>query len=747
MTRWRGLALLILLLTGLALPAAALAHANLVRAEPAMGAQLDRPPPRVRAWFTETLEAEFSSLEVLDASGARIDQGDSQVSADDPASMMVSLPPDLPEGAYTVSWKTLSALDGHAIRGLYTFSVGYAAPTAPPPLEPEVSPVVGLEAIVRGVQYLGQTLLMGGFLLAALVLGTVMLAFARIFRPIWIATTLALLVAALLSLALQASIASGQPLPGALASVGPLAFGTRYGTLWLIRVLLLLLLLGLAWKAPPRVWMWWSAAALAGGLLLVNSLNSHSAAVAQLPAIAIGADWLHQATVSIWVGGLFGVAALLRSTRARGSTGSPSVASEIQPHAFLGRFSLLALASVPLLALSGVYLALLHVGSWGALLETVYGRTVLAKIALFAAMALLGGYHFLVVVPGRNPTAVRRFRGSVLVEAGLGALVLLLAGLLTSMLPAWQTYGQILATRPLELTETANDLTLQLTIAPGRPGLNSYTVRVTDSAGQPVSDAVRAVLRFSFLDQDLGEVEVPLESRGDGSYQAQGVELGVSGGWQAVLLVRRQGQDDARTAVRFEVAPVAGAATQPTPLAGLPQPDVRTALAALAALGGLALGWYAWNNARGNRRDALPGLIASLLVVGIGLYVGAQSLNAAPTLGNADVRNPYPPTEQSIATGKRIFDTHCAVCHGDTGRGDGPAAAALRPPPADLRVHMAAGHTDGQLFDWVTNGFPGTAMPAWKDQLTEEERWHVLNYIRTFAPQAARAEPVAAGDE
>ena len=50
---------------------------------------------------------------------------------------------------------------------------------------------------------------------------------------------------------------------------------------------------------------------------------------------------------------------------------------------------------------------------------------------------------------------------------------------------------------------------------------------------------------------------------------------------------------------------------------------------------------------------------------------------------------------------------------------------------------MAAGHSDGQLFYWLSYGFSGTAMPAWKDQLTDEERWDAINYIRTFANSAS----------
>ncbi len=80
-----------------------------------------------------------------------------------------------------------------------------------------------------------------------------------------------------------------------------------------------------------------------------------------------------------------------------------------------------------------------------------------------------------------------------------------------------------------------------------------------------------------------------------------------------------------------------------------------------------------------------------------------------------------------------MFGANCMVCHGQTGAGDGPAAASLNPKPANLRVHMAAGHTDGQLFEWISQGIDGTAMPAFEGRLSEQQRWDAINYIRTFA--------------
>ncbi len=97
--------------------------------------------------------------------------------------------------------------------------------------------------------------------------------------------------------------------------------------------------------------------------------------------------------------------------------------------------------------------------------------------------------------------------------------------------------------------------------------------------------------------------------------------------------------------------------------------------------------------------------------------------------------NPIRFSAQSVARGRTIYQAECQACHGITGGGDGPAAAGLNPRPADLRIHMAAGHTDGQLFNWISDGFTGTAMPAFKKSLSEDDRWHVINFLRTLVPQ------------
>jgi len=121
-------------------------------------------------------------------------------------------------------------------------------------------------------------------------------------------------------------------------------------------------------------------------------------------------------------------------------------------------------------------------------------------------------------------------------------------------------------------------------------------------------------------------------------------------------------------------------------------------------------------------------------LVWVGVFVLATAglfFHQALRISRLPQRNPIPATEQSVRLGHRLYRAHCAVCHGPGGRGDGPAAASLVPRPADLR--RTARMADPLLFTRITDGLPGTAMPAFRDVLTEEERWHVVNFLRSLA--------------
>ncbi|HET9471369.1 MAG TPA: copper resistance CopC family protein [Usitatibacter sp.] len=101
---------------------AAFAHAFLERAEPRVGSAVAKAPDHVTLRFSEALEPAFSSVEVLDAGGRRVDRNDRTVDPGDAAVMRVSVPA-LGPGRYRVKWRALSA-DTHVTQGDFTFEVG-----------------------------------------------------------------------------------------------------------------------------------------------------------------------------------------------------------------------------------------------------------------------------------------------------------------------------------------------------------------------------------------------------------------------------------------------------------------------------------------------------------------------------------------------------------------------------------------------------------------------------------------------
>lgn len=103
--------------------------------------------------------------------------------------------------------------------------------------------------------------------------------------------------------------------------------------------------------------------------------------------------------------------------------------------------------------------------------------------------------------------------------------------------------------------------------------------------------------------------------------------------------------------------------------------------------------------------------------------------------------NPLTADEPTVALGQRLYLTNCATCHGPTGQGDGPAGVALNPRPGNFTQHMLPGkHTDGQVFLWIKNGYPGSAMPAFASRLDDQQIWQLVLFLQTFGRPAASVQ-------
>jgi mono/diheme cytochrome c family protein len=102
-----------------------------------------------------------------------------------------------------------------------------------------------------------------------------------------------------------------------------------------------------------------------------------------------------------------------------------------------------------------------------------------------------------------------------------------------------------------------------------------------------------------------------------------------------------------------------------------------------------------------------------------------------------NVKNPLTGNSSVIADAKALYISYCTPCHGDKGRGDGPAAPGLNPRPADHTSSSVQLESDGSLYWKLSEG--KSPMPGYKKILTEQQRWGLINYIRTLAKGAKKS--------
>ncbi|GBD87359.1 cytochrome c6 [bacterium BMS3Abin03] len=121
------------------------------------------------------------------------------------------------------------------------------------------------------------------------------------------------------------------------------------------------------------------------------------------------------------------------------------------------------------------------------------------------------------------------------------------------------------------------------------------------------------------------------------------------------------------------------------------------------------------------------------------LLVAASSENGSNQNGNKwiapafakSIKNPLKGDKSSVKLGKELYVQQCATCHGESGTGNGPSARFLEKHPRNFTEKEFKSQADGEIFWKITTGNP--PMPSFKGMLTKEQRWQLVNYIRTFS--------------
>jgi len=498
------------------------AHALLKSSDPRDGSKLESAPTLVTATFTEEPELSLSRIQVLDQTGSSFEAG-LEHDANEPLMLRVPVG-DLGEGVYTVAWKVVSKVDGHATGGAFTFGVGVDPGSVPPldvgDLGSENPPPSPLEVVARWALFVGLGLVIGAAWLGAV-------GFSELPGGVRRLVTLGTMTSAigLLLLAEAQRIAAD-------AGYGQL-FGTSLGRALIARAV------GVGIAALAAFGTYHTSGRARRAIVVVGGIGAAAAMYAHVASGHAGvgdgwprkvtAQWVHFVAVGVWLGGL---AALLAGVR-----GEPG---EAKARA-VKRFSTVAAFALAAVAGTGILRALNEIPSWGDLFTSLYGALVLTKIALLGVLAGLGAINRYRNVPEARASlaGLRRISRAELVTA---VAVLVAAALLASLTPPRSIASAASVAGPIQLagSDFATTVRLELDIEPGFTGANDFQARVSDyDTGEPIEAVVR--LTFTFLDDSsVGESRLVLEPAGGGVYEAAGGNLSLDGRWQITALIQQE---------------------------------------------------------------------------------------------------------------------------------------------------------------------------------------------------------------
>ncbi|HYL66264.1 MAG TPA: copper resistance protein CopC [Nitrosopumilaceae archaeon] len=555
------------------------AHAFVTKSDPAQGQSLATQPSKIDVYFSDPVDIRYSQLKVLDSDGNEIQEKDQHYIDNDQTTLSVSLPSGLKDGIYTITTKVLDQTDGHVTEDAIVFAIGQAVPqNFVNPTSSNYQEISIPEAITRFPALVGQVMVVG-----------ISFATLWLWKPLsriqWLETSLTesriKIDVSMMKLAVIGSViilSSGFAMIAVQAysiNAGILdAISTKFGNIWVIRMISSVTLLVLSFvilqkiKKSNFIVSRVHVLGLFGmGLVVLatTSLISHGAATGKILPLIL--DFIHNVVASLWIGGIFYIAFIVMpKLKLVNENVGVSTISILIP-----RFSIIAITILGAIVITGPFLLYSLENNLALTLASTYGKILIVKLSLAAAMIAIGAYNQMIIhkqafnttnsLTTKNRTVttqnvndtksiLSKFTNSAKIESLIGiALIASVAVLVDSGVPSSEFQNQLqsiqdqnifaLATLDNTITDqkfsetkfVENGSRIILTINPFFTGNNDFKISFLDSNKNPI-DMKSVQLRLTQVDKGIGPITINAQQVSTGIFSVN-TAFGFPGHWNA----------------------------------------------------------------------------------------------------------------------------------------------------------------------------------------------------------------------
>ena len=470
------------------------------------------------------------------------------------------------------------------------------------------------------------------------------------------------------------------------------------------------------------------AAVLGLGLIAVQTASSHAAAEPGL--LPIASNGIHWLVASVWGGGLLHLALHRSSTLF--ATGDDNFSPAVT---ITRRYALMTLVAIVILALTGGVLAFIHIHNADALAATTYGAAYKMKVLLVSLMLVTVSVHWLGIAPACRRAAsadelhnvLQRFRRLMTFETLLLAGIILATGMLATRSPP----GLAPFINPQTWLVGSGSVPLKVELQPVAGRVSKVRLEISAAAADyRFAEGSRAIFSMAMTRGNARAYDTEALPIGPAGFLGETV-LAMPGEWQLDIKIEEPERAPllASHVIAVPGPPLASDMRAYLKLATISYSTSHIITFAVGLLLVVAAAWLI----RMSVRQAAPAWMMPIGLINIALGCFLMlSVMFVKTYPSSFWINPQPFEVDNIQQGDSIYREHCAECHGVTGRGDGPWAIENRGSIPDLAAAHMDMHTDGEIYWWIKYGIPSLDMPALGDELSDDENWTVINFMRSL---------------